>query len=658
MILSDNISAQSREIVLKKYVSNTSGSLIKLGHVFNELPYGIIHKLETGIGATTLELNSKRNSIIVEPLKVTASTKAVKHKEALYVGSSTKQFPNIISKKTITDYLNNKEIKYKKFLVVADSLPRLLNIIGTSEFNNYFIMIDEIDSFQLGSTFRKSMENCLDYYKEFPKEQRAMVTATPLEFSDPELAEEFVTQIKYEQSQQRNIETYCVENIKKATILKVISLLKNYPNQKIVVAFNSINGCLDIANNLIKKNILATNEIKILCGKNSENLVGNFWGELEKEELPAKLTFCTSAYFTGFDISERYHLVSVSGNENPIHTLSYSCYKQIAGRCRSSEGVLSDTIIYDVKSPKNSDVYSKQECINMANVVIDFLNHISTNYKTTPFLKSTLTTIYNNIVEFSENLAERFVRKKNTGEPAISYFNIDAFLEEARIRLNTYADKDSLPLELLEAGHLVTNVNFLQDIELEKNVNVNYSRINEVDYIVKLIQVPGRTFQNVMRLAAKPLTDIQKYIVENYIEYKQYIDKDKLLELIHITGKKRDFRALKNLFTAAHYFSLNPLGIYKKQVQLHLPIGERFTSEELLHKWNIIFEESDLQIKIETTVQAVRWSSLHFKINKSREPVTFLIADENPCDLTLIRHRSYIEDKNEYLIRLLVRNKT
>ena len=70
-----------------------------LSNTIDKLPHGIINKTETGIGATTVELDSKRNSIIVEPLKVTASAKAYKHK-ALYVGSPTKQFPKKIK---ITD---------------------------------------------------------------------------------------------------------------------------------------------------------------------------------------------------------------------------------------------------------------------------------------------------------------------------------------------------------------------------------------------------------------------------------------------------------------------------------------------------------------------------------------------------------------------------
>ena len=65
----------------------------KLGDFFNCLPYGIINKKITGIGATTLELKSNRNSIIVLPTKALAYNKHKIKKEkdgkdsCMYVGS-------------------------------------------------------------------------------------------------------------------------------------------------------------------------------------------------------------------------------------------------------------------------------------------------------------------------------------------------------------------------------------------------------------------------------------------------------------------------------------------------------------------------------------------------------------------------------------------
>jgi hypothetical protein len=92
------------------------------------MPFGLIQKEETGIGATTLELQSKRNSIIVEPARVTASSKAEKH-GALYIGAKTKTVAGT-SNKTILSYINDVRISPKKIIVVADSLYRMLLMLA------------------------------------------------------------------------------------------------------------------------------------------------------------------------------------------------------------------------------------------------------------------------------------------------------------------------------------------------------------------------------------------------------------------------------------------------------------------------------------------------------------------------------------------------
>lgn len=115
----------------------------KLSSVFSELPYGLIKKNRTGVGATTLELNSKRNSIIVVPTRALAYEKAKNSKIAntdkysiLYVGSRITGF----TVQSIEEYTNDTSIPYKKFMVVVDSLPRLLDRLGESSYSDYFIM--------------------------------------------------------------------------------------------------------------------------------------------------------------------------------------------------------------------------------------------------------------------------------------------------------------------------------------------------------------------------------------------------------------------------------------------------------------------------------------------------------------------------------------
>ena len=181
---------------------------IHLADIFVTTPYGLIKKNRTGIGATTLELNSPRNSIVVVPTRALAYGKAASSKiegesdkyRVLYVGGDITGF--IVPE--ISDYLMDS-IHYKKFIVVADSLPRLLHIIGKEHYKDYFLMIDEIDSYQYDCSYRPNMENVMDYYFQFPISHRCLVSATIGEFSNKDITEEPVINVKFDNTQSRNI---------------------------------------------------------------------------------------------------------------------------------------------------------------------------------------------------------------------------------------------------------------------------------------------------------------------------------------------------------------------------------------------------------------------------------------------------------------------
>lgn len=120
----------------------------KLGDVFNFLPNGIINKKITGIGATTLELKSTRDSIIIEPLKSTVKQKTEGKSEI---------FPYLVENLNVSKdlklYLNHNLDRPKKIMLVIDNLERLINDIGDSILN-YFLLFDEIDFMQGSSSYR------------------------------------------------------------------------------------------------------------------------------------------------------------------------------------------------------------------------------------------------------------------------------------------------------------------------------------------------------------------------------------------------------------------------------------------------------------------------------------------------------------------------
>ena len=111
----------------------------------DKMPHGIVDKQVAGIGATSLEIDSKRNSIIVFPTKILAYNKWQRNKtKLLYVGGKINDERDTTSIKEIQSYLSDDKVVYKKFLVVADSLYKLLQIIGKEHYKDYFLMIDEV----------------------------------------------------------------------------------------------------------------------------------------------------------------------------------------------------------------------------------------------------------------------------------------------------------------------------------------------------------------------------------------------------------------------------------------------------------------------------------------------------------------------------------
>ena len=115
LVTSNEPRSDGREIVIKRSNVRSYQKQTRLLDVFEFHPAGVLYKDETGIGATTLELRSPRNSVIVEPIKITASSKA-KQESAFYVGSPTKNHPKKFMPKDLIHYINDSTSKHKKII--------------------------------------------------------------------------------------------------------------------------------------------------------------------------------------------------------------------------------------------------------------------------------------------------------------------------------------------------------------------------------------------------------------------------------------------------------------------------------------------------------------------------------------------------------------
>ena len=644
--LIEKYDADAGLVIIKR--TDEAGRSVKLSDALEYIPYGNVTKEETGMGATHLELLSNRNSIVVEPIKITAYSKAKEH-GALYIGSPIDKDTTRVSDDEILRYWQGDKLP-KKFVVVADSLLRLVKVIGKDILSTAFLMIDEIDTFQTDAGFRDRMEDCLDIYKEFPRTSRAMVSATTMDFSDPDLKDESKTILKYDSHLPRTILVASAEDIDTATCVVAINLTKENDSEKILIAYNSVSGCKRIADVFVRGKILLKEDVKILCSESSKQEVQDYFTTLSGDGLlPAKVNFITSAYFSGFDLKERYHLISVSGNKNMIHALSEKELKQIAGRCRA--GLLSETIIYDEAPYSFAEkvVSTREELISAATKELEAIKCVEKNYSANKLLRSNLDAIRDLIITHTTKDGHRYVRKRRypNDELVVSYLNIDAYLEAMRVRKDLYGHYMQLPYLLEMEGHTV--VREIADYEVnlfDRKADKNKSKRELVTKVISIIRENKSDLESLLR--SRDLAAIQKAYIRAYLDNRTYIDNEQLLKLLEQTGVSRDSRKLNNLLFAAFYVSLAGSELYKRTVRYNIDIGELLTKDELLIRWNKILSESGLQHVLKSTTKAVHLTRLHFKAIKKRKDIAFKITSENPLNLKVIKARSSFKSVKEF----------
>jgi hypothetical protein len=355
-----------------------------LGESFNFLPAGIIDKRETGIGATTLELRSLRHSIIIEPLRITVTEKAINNNEI---------FAFLVDEKDINvklhQYLNNEKIKFKKILLVVDNLERLVLQLDKS-FQDFFLLFDEIDYMQSSSSYRNLMEYAIDIGKAH--QNFAVVSATLIDFSDPDIKKLPVFSFAYEKTIDKKVfldfyHSPAVNGFtkKKHQLKRLYSYIAHTlvnSEDKILVALNSINAITDITAQLVDFKIIPASEITLLISETPNNtfLKDRYSGKkITEKKLPTKLNFITSAYFNGYDLEDNYRLFIFSSPPYGSSMLSINEIKQIYGRNRNINGVKEfvlfahDIKIDDIKNPELMDL-SNEQFIEMANTHVDFAN--------------------------------------------------------------------------------------------------------------------------------------------------------------------------------------------------------------------------------------------------------------------------------------------
>ena len=557
----------------------------KLGQLLDRVPYGIIDKSITGIGATTLEINTElRNSIIVVPTKALAynkckSTNNVRSEYyCMYVGSSIGDITKDITIDKIKKYIDYRGTSVRKFIVVADSLPMLLDflkILGEDIYRDYFLMVDEIDTMQADSAYRPRLEAVMDYYFRFKFYNRAAITATMSAFSNPKLENEARVRIEWEVNPKRDISTLFTTYVDDLAWNEINILLETDEN-KILVAYNSLDGIA----NIIRHLSIPSSDCGILCSERSIDKAQLYIDDVHNSigsngHLLKRVTFMTCAYFAGIDIMDKCHLITVTSKLQPFTYLSLNRMTQIAGRCR--KGTISETIIYDIPeiSPKSEikEVNNyRQSLISRANKYATLLNDIATATDEDPQLLPlkefifSYTDFVSKVKATPTNYPLTIVRQESETDKFVpAYFNIDSITEVWNLKHTIYSSKVEFIDSLRVEGHNITELpdallskqehetSEIQQIKL-LNKEKFYDSFQQLRVQLKEWEEQGCNEYHLKEIRRNTDKRLQQTALDTFVLLYPYIPSDELLDKLEDVIDNE--RKLRNFINAAVFYAL------------------------------------------------------------------------------------------------------
>ena len=295
----------------------------------------ILHKTVCGIGATTLELNCPRHSIIIEPNLPVIKGKELKHPYMFGVYEG-------VTVKMIEKYLYDNEDGYKKIMTTPESFGKVKSAMrktGTDMYGNFFLLYDECERLIKDVNYRRSIT--LPTTDFFRFERKAMVSATPIVPSDPRFEEQgfVMNRIVPTYDYRQDIEVIQTNNA--MTVFQ--SVLKDMgKNERVCIFFSStdgIEGIVEMGGIKDKTSVYCSTES---MEKLKSHGFTDVYDSIAIENGYAQLNrynFFTSRFYSAVDIELEYKPVVIMLTElySAPHTMIDPATDaiQIAGRFRN-----------------------------------------------------------------------------------------------------------------------------------------------------------------------------------------------------------------------------------------------------------------------------------------------------------------------------------
>ena len=310
-----------------------------LSNVLSEIPTDcILSKRVPGCGATTLELKTNRNSIIIVPNVPVIQSKEKKEPYPKGV------YEDVTVSEVVT-YLK-ENIRYK-IMTTPESFGKIKVACEKCNINIYsefFLLMDECHQLVKDVDYRNFI--VLPMADFFKFKNKAMVSATPLGFSDPRLKKFETLEVRADYDYQQEITVINAYNTTKA----IGEYLESHQNGTVCFFVNSITQIYSIM-----RHFKLLEDSTVYCAPKSVTKLreGYDFTNAYKEwsaETMKRYNFFTGRFFSAFDLELTYKpdLVMITDPYLSPYTMldvDTDCI-QICGRFR--KGVNSATHIYRV----------------------------------------------------------------------------------------------------------------------------------------------------------------------------------------------------------------------------------------------------------------------------------------------------------------------
>lgn len=337
----------------KNYLKIEKGQYLK--DIIDQLVSNRIYfKILPGIGATTLEIQTKRWSIIIEPNVPVIKGKSNRNKNLLGVYES-------IDTGDVMMYLSNNKIEYKKILVTPESfikVKRACERLTINIYKEFFLLFDECDRTMKDVKFRNSILEPMDDFFKF--KQKAFISATAVIPTDPRFEEQCfeLVYVKPTFDYSKEIEVTLTNNVS----LALKSIIELHRDRTICVFLNHVRAIKAVITDLGIKD-----EARVFCS-------GEKMSALRREGYKANEHVEDNNYGSVNLFTSRFNsAVDVNMNSEPIVILVTNLYYadhtmidprseavQIVGRFRN--GV--DKLYAVTNIEKSLNVKTEQDATN------------------------------------------------------------------------------------------------------------------------------------------------------------------------------------------------------------------------------------------------------------------------------------------------------